>query len=82
MPLCPRHFDGVFQRRQTAGKPILAHLNTEALRQDSASVEVESTLTAFVKRLYDPLRDGRTPNGRQIREFKNQLSRLSGSNVT
>ena len=60
---------------------ILAHLNTEALRQDSASVEVESTLTAFVKRLYDPLRDGRTPNGRQIREFKNQLSRLSGSNV-
>ncbi len=60
---------------------ILAHLNTEALRQDSPNVEVEGTLTAFVKRLYDPLRDGRTPNGRQVREFKNQLLRLSGSTI-
>jgi hypothetical protein len=50
---------------------ILAHLNAEALRQDSPIIEVESSLSAFVKRIRGF--DG----GREIRAFKDQLSRLS-----
>jgi hypothetical protein len=54
---------------------ILAHLNAEALRQDSPVIEVESSLSAFVKRIRGF--DG----GREIRAFKDQLSRLSAATV-
>jgi Plasmid encoded RepA protein len=54
---------------------ILAHLNAEALRQGSPLVEVESSLSAFVKRIRGF--DG----GREIRFFKDQLTRLSASLV-
>ena len=47
---------------------ILAHLNAEALRQDSPVIEVESSLSAFVKRIRGF--DG----GREIRFFKDQLT--------
>lgn len=55
---------------------ILAHLNAEALRQRSPVVEVEASLTAFVKRLR--LDTG----GRTIGTIKDQLTRLAASHVT
>jgi hypothetical protein len=54
---------------------ILAHLNAEALRKHSPEIEVEASLTAFVKRIRGF--DG----GREIRAFKNQLGRLSAATV-
>jgi len=57
---------------------ILAHLNAEALRTGSPEIEVERSLTAFVRRLQDPTKRGKSgPNGYEIRAFKEQLARLS-----
>lgn len=55
----------------TKPRLILAHLNAEALRQNSPEIEVENSLSAFVKRVrgFD--------SGREIKAFKDQLSRLS-----
>lgn len=53
---------------------ILCHLNTEALRHGSPSIEVEGSMTAFVSRL-----QGRHPTGPEIRRFKDQVSRLSAA---
>jgi hypothetical protein len=56
---------------------ILAHLNAEALRQWSPVIAVEDSLTAFVRRIQDPLKTGKSgPNGHEIGVFKGQLSRL------
>lgn len=55
---------------------ILAHLNGEALRRQSPEIEVEASLTAFVKRL------NLDPGGRTIRTIKDQLSRLAASHIT
>jgi hypothetical protein len=55
----------------TKPRLILAHLNAEALRRNSPVIEVEDSLSAFVKRIRGF--DG----GREIRAFKTQLSRLS-----
>ena len=55
---------------------ILAHLNTEALRRRSAAIEVEASLTAFVKRL------GLDPKGRNMGIIKDQLARLAASRIT
>lgn len=54
---------------------ILAHLNAEALRHDSPAIEVERSLSAFVKRIRGF--DG----GREIRFFKDQLTRLSAATL-
>lgn len=54
---------------------ILAHLNAEALRQDSPLIEVENSLSAFVKRIRG------FQHGREIRMFKDQLTRLSAALV-
>jgi len=54
---------------------ILAHLNAEALRQQSAEIEVEDSLTAFVKRL--KLDSG----GRTINTIKDQLARLAACSM-
>jgi len=54
---------------------ILAYLNAEALRSQSPLIEVENTLTAFVKRL------NLTSDGRSIRVVKDQLARLAASRV-
>ena len=54
---------------------ILAHLNGEALRQQSPEVEVERSLTAFVKRL--KLDAG----GRTINTIKDQLARLAACSM-
>ena len=57
-----------------AARLILCHLNTEALRRGSPSIEVEGSMTAFVRRL-----QGFEPNGAQIRRFKDQVARLSAA---
>lgn len=55
---------------------ILMHLNGEALRQGSPTIEVESSLSAFVRRIQD-----RHPTGPEFALFKEQLSRLSAATV-
>jgi len=56
-------------------KPRLAlyHLNARAIKTRSKDIEVEDSLTAFVKRI------GFATHGRNIRAIKDQLSRLSAS---
>jgi hypothetical protein len=53
---------------------VLYHLNAEALRTQSPMIELEDSLTAFVKRTL-----GLDTGGRNIRTVKEQLSRLSAS---
>lgn len=55
----------------TKPRLILAHLNAEAIKHQSPVIEVNNSLSAFVKRIRGF--DG----GREIRAFKDQLSRLS-----
>jgi hypothetical protein len=57
----------------TKPRLILAHLNAEAMRQGSPVIEVESSLSAFVKRIRG------FNGGREIRAFKDQLTRLSAA---
>lgn len=59
----------------TKPRLILAHLNAEALRQGSPQIEIESSLSAFVKRIRG------FATGREIRMFKNQLACLSSATV-
>jgi hypothetical protein len=54
---------------------ILAHLNAEALRTRSPEIEVEDTLSAFVRRL------GLHRHGRNIRAVKEQLARLATAEI-
>lgn len=56
---------------------ILIHLNSEAIRTQSKVIEVEDSLTAFVRHL----QSGREPNGLEIRKFKDQLSALSAASI-
>ena len=53
---------------------ILAHLNAQALKTCSPVIEMEDSLTAFVKRV-----QGRNPTGPNIRAFKDHLGRLACS---
>lgn len=53
---------------------VLYHLNAEALRQKSRMIEVEHSLTSFVRRTLEL-----DPNGRNIRAVKDQLARLSAA---
>lgn len=55
---------------------ILAHLNAEALRQQRAEIEIDASLTAFVRRL--KLDTG----GRTMAAIKDQLARLSAAHIT
>jgi hypothetical protein len=54
---------------------ILAHLNAEALRTGSPEIEVEATLSAFIRRL------GLHRHGRNIQTVKDQLARLAAASV-
>ena len=60
----------------TKPRLILAHLNTEALRHGSPEVDVEGSLTSFVKRLQ------LSTDGRTISTIKDQLARLAASHIT
>lgn len=53
---------------------ILCHLNTEALRTGSPMIEMDSSLSGFIRGL-----QGYTPNGKEIAKFKEQLTRLSAA---
>jgi len=53
---------------------VMYHLNAEALRTQSPTIELEDSLTAFVKRTL-----GLDPGGRNIRTVKDQLTRLSAA---
>lgn len=53
---------------------VLYHLNAEALRTQSPIIELEDSLTAFVRRTL-----GLDPKGRNIRIVKDQLSRLAAA---
>ena len=53
---------------------MLFHLNAEALRTQSPVLELEDSLTAFVRRTL-----GLDPGGRNIRAVKEQLSRLAAA---
>lgn len=53
---------------------ILYHLNAEALRTQSPVIELEDSLTAFVKRTL-----GLDQGGRNIRTVKDQLTRLAAA---
>jgi Plasmid encoded RepA protein len=65
------HFVDVGLPWGTKPRLILAHLNAEALRRQSPEIEIENSLTAFVQRIRG------FKHGREIRMFKDQLSRLS-----
>ena len=54
---------------------ILAYLNGEALRQRSPEIEVDASLSAFLRRL------GLHREGRTIATVKDQLSRLSAARI-
>ena len=54
---------------------LMAHLNAEAMRRQSPVIEVERSLTAFVKALR------LDPTGRNLNTIKDQLSRLSASSI-
>jgi hypothetical protein len=54
---------------------ILVYLNAEALRTGSPEIEVEDSLTAFVKRL------GFVSKGRNMLIIKEQLARLSAAEI-
>ena len=53
---------------------VLYHLNAEALRTQSPCIELEDSLTAFVRRTL-----GLDSKGRNIRTVKDQLSRLAAT---
>ena len=53
---------------------VQIHLDTQAIRNQSAEIEVEDSLTAFVSKVL-----GHDPNGREIRDFKTHLGALSAS---
>jgi hypothetical protein len=55
---------------------VLMHLNAEAIKTGSPIIEVEDSMTAFVRRV---LRYA--PNGRDMRTMKDQLARLSAATV-
>jgi hypothetical protein len=57
---------------------VLYHLNTEAIRTQSPNIELEDSLTAFVKRVLGPTASN---GGRAIRTVKDQLNRLAASNL-
>jgi hypothetical protein len=53
---------------------IMIHLNSEAVRTRERVIEVEDSMTAYIRLL-----QGREPNGKEIRKFKDQLSALSAA---
>jgi hypothetical protein len=76
-------FDPARERYVPTGLPygpkprlVLAYVNAEALRTGSPAIEVEASLTAFVRRI-----QGRSPTGPEIRLFKDQLARLAAAGV-
>lgn len=57
---------------------VMMHLNSEAIRSRSPEIEVDRSMTAFIRRLMPQRND---PNGREIRAFKEQLAALASATV-
>lgn len=55
---------------------ILAHINTQAVKSQNAVVDVENSLSAFIKKL------GLYREGKTIAMIKEQLRRLAASNIS
>jgi hypothetical protein len=55
---------------------ILSYLNTQAIIHQKPEIDVEDSLTSFVKRV------GLASHGRNIRTIKDQLGRLSATRIT
>jgi len=56
---------------------ILMYLNSEAIRTQSPIIDVENSMTAFLRQL-----QGRDPNGDEIQKFKQQLSALAQAKIS
>jgi Plasmid encoded RepA protein len=55
---------------------ILMHINQQALQQKSPEIEIQSSLTSFVRRTLEL-----APHGRNMRTVKEQLARLSAASI-
>lgn len=55
---------------------ILAHINSEAIRTQSKTINVEDSMTAFIKCI------GLNTDGRTINEVKNQLRKITSSTLS
>jgi Plasmid encoded RepA protein len=55
---------------------ILAHINSQAVKTQSKLIDVEASMTAFIKKI------GLNTDGKTIREVKEQLRRISTSIVS
>jgi hypothetical protein len=60
----------------TKSRLILAHINSEAIKSQSRVIDVEETLTGFIKKI------GLNADGRTIKEVKEQLRRLTTSFIS
>ena len=60
----------------TKARLILAHINSEAIKSQSRVVDVEESMTAFIKKI------GLGTDGRTIKEVKEQLRRLTSSIIS
>ena len=72
--------DGVMERLGlpygTKSRLILAHINSEAIKNQSRTIDVEDSMSAFIKSI------GLDLNGRTIKDVKDQLRRLSASKLS
>lgn len=55
---------------------ILMHINQQALQQKTPEIEIQTTLTKFVRRTLEL-----APHGRNMRTVKEQLGRLSAASI-
>lgn len=60
----------------TKARLIMAYLNTQAIKSESAIIDVEETITSFIKRI------GLANKGKNIKEVKSQLARIAASIIT
>lgn len=60
----------------TKARLILAHINSQAIKTQSRMIDVEDSMTAFIKTI------GLNTDGRTIREVKEQLRRLTTSVIS
>jgi hypothetical protein len=56
---------------------VLLHINSEAIRTQSKEIDVEDTLTAFVRKM----QNGRDPNGDEIRKYNQQIISLASASI-
>lgn len=60
----------------TKARLIMIYLCSTAVRSQSQIIEVDRTMTAFIKQL-----QGREPNGEEIRKFKHQIAAIAGATI-